>query len=145
MFTLRQPEFVVQEGFEIFEINEGKTGERCQWNIRDWQVGSTRFSCDLHQVPPHLDVRGAMQWRCPRQNMRLVAAVANNCANGKQTAKGGEERKPARGQKNQRTQGKPKPGNCDWKNVTGSNQVAVEPCGSRFLYFPFRNHRNHCD
>src|SRR6266566_3906269 len=96
MFILRQPEFVMQDGFEEFEINKGKTGERCQWNIRDWQVGSARFSCDLHQVPPNLDVRGTMQWRCPHQNMRLVAALGNNCANSEQTRNDGHESKTAR-------------------------------------------------
>jgi len=37
-----------------------------------------------------------MQWRCPRQNMRLVAAVANNCANSEQTRNDGQENKTLR-------------------------------------------------
>jgi hypothetical protein len=44
-------------------------GERLQGNIRDWQIGRTRFSRDLNQVPPHLNVLGAMQWSGLRQNV----------------------------------------------------------------------------
>ena len=59
----------MEERFKEFKINEGKIGERLQGNIRDWQIGRTRFSRDLNQVPPHLNVRGAMQWSGLRQNV----------------------------------------------------------------------------
>jgi hypothetical protein len=69
MFIWWKSEFVMEERFKEFKINEGKIGERLQGNIRDWQIGRTRFSRDLNQVPPHLNVRGAMQWSGLRQNV----------------------------------------------------------------------------
>src|SRR4029077_18731362 len=83
MFIWRKSEFVMEERFKEFKINEGKIGERLQGNIRDWQIGRTRFSRDSHQIPPHLDVRGAMQRSGLRQNVRLVAVWAKIGARGK--------------------------------------------------------------
>ena len=123
MFIWRKSEFVMEERFKEFKINEGKIGERLQGNIRDWQIGRTRFSRDLHQIPPHLDVRGAMQRSGLRQNVRLVAVMANNCAQSEQARNDGHENNPARRQEHQGGEADPEPGDCDWQDVTRCSQL----------------------
>ena len=114
VFILGKMKFIMEEWLEKFEINERETRERLQRKVWNGQVRRARFARDLHEISPHLDVGGTVERRQPRQDLRLIANVRNDCAKGDQAGNGGQEEKPARGEEDHWSQGKPEPSHCHW-------------------------------